>query len=108
MAWSYRVVRTSMPDGGVRYAIHDVIYGTSEDIDNQLAISEAEKLGISWTFDPVGPEFYIDPGEPDDPDAAVHALREDLMAMFKVTTWPTVNGDSEDGFPLLEAVALKD
>jgi len=107
MAWTFRVVRTTLPDGGIRYAIHEALYADL-DLDRELSIFELEKLGISWTEDPVGPEFYFQPWENDDPTLAVKSLRQELMDMFKTTTWPIVNGDTDNGKPLIPAVALSD
>lgn len=107
--WSFRVVKTSLPEGGIRYALHECLYGSSsEEINEALTISEVEKHGISWTEDPVGPEFYFRPGEVEDAELAVRTLRQELMDMFKSTTWPIINGDSESGMPLIQAVDLKD
>lgn len=103
MAWTFRVVRTTLADGGIRYALHDVVYDSE---DRDLPVFELEKSGMSWTEDPVGPEYYVFPGEKDDPSSAVQALRQELMEMFKTTTWPIVNGDTESGEPLIPAVAL--
>jgi hypothetical protein len=109
MSWTYRIVRTTLPDGGIRYAIHEAVYADLElELEREATVYELEKLGISWTEDPVGPEFYIQPWEQDDPKGAVLALRQELMDMFKTTTWPIINGDSENGKPLLAAVALTD
>lgn len=107
--WSFRVVKTTLPEGGIRYALHEVIYAPLlDEVGGDLTISELEKLGMSWTEDPVGPEFYFRPGEAEDADLAVRTLRQELMDMFKSTTWPIVNGDRESGMPLIQAVSLRD
>lgn len=108
MAWTYRIVRTTLPDGGIRYAVHEAVYAELDLEGRDLTVYELEKLGISWTEDPVGPEFYFHPWESDNPSVAVLALRQELMDMFKVTTWPIINGDTDNGKPLIPAVALTD
>ena len=107
--WSFRVVKTTLPDGGIRYALHEAVYGLLDgETDSCATISEMEKHGLSWTEDPVGPEYYFKPGEAEDAEMAVRAIRQELMDMFKSTTWPIINGDTETGMPLIQAVELFD
>jgi hypothetical protein len=101
VSWNYRVVRTTMPSGEVRYGIHEVHYGVDSEDREGKTPQELEKDGLYWTEDPVGVDDIKERAE-DDVTDAIASLRTTLRFMGRALDLPIVDGDSPNGLPLIE------
>ena len=82
MVWNYRIVKTQVQDE-IRHGIHEVYYGTGEEeIPEGASQEELDKLGISWTENPVTVDTFDDP----------EGIKDILRKMLKACDKPIVDG----------------
>lgn len=94
VTWSYRVVKEKHATG-TSYAIHEVYYGLNSDKDiSDMPLSEAEKLGVSWTESPDGADVFLEPDDANDTEA-IKQLRDTLQAQLKCLDWPMIDANLE-------------
>lgn len=96
MTWTYRIVKTYQqnPCGTreIRYAIHEVYYGKgSEEIPSDVTIAELDRLGLSWTCNPISPETVVMAGEEDNPEEERQNIKKILERMVKACDDPIID-----------------
>lgn len=86
MSWNYRVVRTALEAGQVRYAIHEAHYKR-----------RSSKSPHLWTEEPSPVEDYLFPDHDAMTDeAGVKLLRWTLERMLEALDKPIVDGNKYD------------
>lgn len=89
MVWNYRIVKTKVDNIMIRYAIHEVYYSSE---DTSLPVEELDRMGVSWTEEPIAPESFVMFGESDNPEEEKKHIHDTLLRMLCACNEPIING----------------